>query len=175
MHGKEPVSKGLGMYWAHHGDDTYQCSPRKYQACWSVYVVNWKLSNCDFKCKFPSAVWSFSSLLCKGDFFFPPKSQSTVSIICCVTLDLMFWFVFLLSYFMFDLTWFFSDVELRGSSRKQSSQGSIREHKGNVTLWVISALFINSAQSRVALNSLIKWLSKRNVIFFLFVGFLLCV
>lgn len=61
MHGREPISKGMGMYWAQHGDDTYQCSPReyealklfgggkrKYDACWSVYVVNWKLSYCDF-------------------------------------------------------------------------------------------------------------------------------
>lgn len=36
MHGKEPISKGMRMYRAHHGDDTYQCSPRKYAACRSV-------------------------------------------------------------------------------------------------------------------------------------------
>lgn len=38
----------------------------------------------------------------------------------------------------------------------------LKQIKGNVTLWVIPALFMNSAQFRVALNSLINWLSKRN-------------
>lgn len=148
MHGREPTSKVIGMYRAQHGDDTYQCSIRIYEACWSVYVVNWKLSYFDLKCKCPFAVWICSSSLSKKLIF--PKSQCTVSTIYCVTLRPC---VSFLCYFMFD-----SDLIPCRSNRKQSPQGSTQETKGNVTLWVISALFMNSAQSRVALNSLINWL-----------------
>lgn len=59
------------------------------------------------------------------------------------------------------LIWLRSDVDKLSSNRKQSSQGSTEATKGNVTLWVISARVMNSAQSRVALNSLINWLFKR--------------
>lgn len=58
---------------------------------------------------------------------------------------------------MFDLIWLRSDVDKLSNYRKQSSQGSTKATKGNVTLWVISALYMKSAQSRVALNSLLKW------------------
>lgn len=54
---------------------------------------------------------------------------------------------------MFDLIWLRSDVDKLSNYRKQSSQGSTKATMGNVTLWVICALYMKSAQSRVALNS----------------------
>lgn len=168
----------MGMYWAQHGDETYQCSPRKYEACWSVYIVNCNLSYCDFKCKFPSAVLSVPHCCVKFEdkrsifeqnvqrkLIFA-KSQCTVShhLLCNTWPDVFL--ILLLSYlvFWFDLIWLRSDVDKLSSNRKQSSQGSTEATKGNVTLWVISALFMNPAQSRVALNSLINWLFKWNAV-----------
>lgn len=157
------------MYWAQHGDDTHQCSPRKYKACSSVYVVNWKLSYCDFKCKVPSAVWSAPHGCAKA---YIPKVPifSLRHLLCNTWPDVLFF----LSYFIFDLIWFHSDVDKLGSNRKQSPQASTEANKGNVTLWVISALFMNSAQFRVALNSLINWLFKRNSVTFSFLS-LFCI
>lgn len=86
----------------------------------------------------------------------------------------MTWCSVFLSYFIFDLIWFHSDVDKLGSNRKQSPQASTEANKGNVTLWVISALFMNSAQFRVALNSLINWLFKRNSVTFSFLS-LFCI
>lgn len=73
-----------------------------------VSVVNWKLSYCDFKCKFPSAMQSAPHCCAKfedtsiifeqnvqGKLMFP-ESQCAVSIIYCVTLDLMLCFLFFL-------------------------------------------------------------------------------
>ena len=41
MHGREPISEDMGMYGAH--GDSYQGSPRKCEACWSVCFVIQKL------------------------------------------------------------------------------------------------------------------------------------
>lgn len=90
------------MYWAQHGDDTYQCSPRKYKACSSVYVVNWKLSYCDFKCKVPSAVWSAPHGCAKA---YIPKVPifSLRHLLCNTWPDVFFCFcIFKLLYIWFD-------------------------------------------------------------------------
>lgn len=88
-------------------------------------------------------------------------------LLCNTTWCLFFIFFTILSHFMFNLSWLRSDVDKLGNYRKQSSQGSTKATKGNVTLWVISALYMKTAQSRVALNSLLNWLFKINAVTFL--------
>lgn len=104
----------------------------------------------------------------KGIYLDTPLSlYSTLYTFYCVTLTWGF-FPFLSQYVKFHLVWLHFDVSKLSNNRKQLSQGSTEETKGKVTLWVISTLFMNSAQSRVALNSLINWLFKRNTVTFLF-------
>lgn len=129
-----------------------------------------KIVFCDFEYKFPwwSALKFLNFRIRVASFW--AKSAKDIFISKVTMYSLHHWRCFgflkkknLLSPFVFWCDSVLMLISSAGDRKQSSSQGRTEATEGDVTLWFLSALFYESAQSRVALNSLINWLYKRNI------------